>query len=141
MNFPDYIFPGAFVRLRNGSKARIYATDGSPPYVIHGRVSNGDVEIWVISGSAIAENADPNPHDIIGPWIEKPDCSKLWPLLPPWIQWLASDEDGDWCCFTVKPRVIANFWHNDGLVMLVPHKYAPTFFGDWRDSLCERPQS
>ena len=33
---PDYITPGAIVRLRDGSKARIYATDGGSPWNVHG---------------------------------------------------------------------------------------------------------
>lgn len=36
----------------------------------------------------------------------KPDLSALWPLLPPWIEWVAMDRDGAWCGFKKKPKVI-----------------------------------
>lgn len=142
MNTTDYIKPGAFVRLRDGSKAEIYSTDNGGAYPVHGRVFNPDgtahVVAWMPSGweSLLGE---PRPADIIGPWVERPDYSKLWPLLPPWIKWLARDEDGALFGYTSKPDRMTTSWTSGGLYFIIPYDYRPEPIGDWKDSLQERP--
>ena len=139
---PEYITPGAFVRLLDGSKALIYATTGGDGFPIHGAIytrSGWEVDAWTESGAYYSDEPEYDKN-IVGPWVDKPDCSKLWSMLPPWIHWLVVDLDGAWYCFTDKPRVLANFWHNTGPKILIPPEYAPSFTGDWKDSLCERPQ-
>ena len=148
MSLPDYIFPGAFVRLRNGAKGRIYATDGEAGYPVHGASYVGgewSANIWAGSGSF---RGDPliDGLDIVGPWVDKPDCSKLWPILPPWIKWVAMDNGGAsggaWFGYEDPPERSHNhFSTTRGICIVIPNEYAPTFTGDWKDSLCERPRA
>lgn len=140
MSLPDYIFPGAFVRLRNGEKARIYATDGSKPCPIHGAIlAEGEWHHrdWSPAGRYI-ESWSEHGRDIIGPWVDRPDCSKLWSILPPWIKWVAQDESGMWFGHSEEPQCHARVWMR-GFASVIPAEYAPAFTGDWKDSLCERP--
>lgn len=141
---PDYITPGAIVRLRDGSKARIYATDGGAPWNVHGA-------LWTPSAWISADWADAcytteeHELDIVGPWVDEPDAGKLWPLLPPWIKWVAVDKypsacDG-WHGYSEKPRRNDHCEIWDGRDPIrIPPTCAPTFTGDWKDSLCERPK-
>ena len=142
---PEYIKPGAFVKLRDGSKARIYATDGgSSPYNVHGAIwidDHWDQREW----AGYQYTMEPNHNrDIIGQWIDKPNCDKLWPLLPPWIKYLAMDANNEWYSYSLKPYQWqgGNWFHNslECSVCYVPKDYAPIYSGDWKDSLVERTQ-
>jgi len=149
MSLPEYIFPGAFVRLRDGTKARIYAVDGVGPNFIHGaRLFGGDCWYhltWSVEGRRFRGSTD--QFDIIGPWVDKPDCSKLWPILSPWIKWVARDEGGEWFGYAEEPYRSGEVWRRGYASFIpaeyasfIPAEYAPVFTGDWKDSLCERPK-
>jgi len=135
---PDYIKPGAVVRVKeNDYKYRIYATDCGNTHYVHGAFFVR--EAWRIAAV--------DPERIVGPWIDKPDCTKLWPLLPPWIKYLAMDSEGKWYGFTGMPHTIVTKWvctqhtEEQGTTWLyIPKDYAPIYSGDWKDSLVERPQ-
>jgi len=142
---PEYIKPNTFVKLRDGSKARIYATDGGPkPYNVHGAIwqeTHWNPREW----AGCQYTIEPNHYrDIIGPWIDKPNCDKLWPLLPPWIKYLAMDANNEWYSYSLKPYQWqgGNWFHNslECSVCYVPKDYAPIYSGDWKDSLVERPK-
>lgn len=77
---PDYIYPGAFVQLRDGSKATIYATDGGGAYPIHGATQHTVIQ-WVSDGTYIYKNPDDCPADIVGPWVEPPVEIVGWALV------------------------------------------------------------
>ena len=139
---PEYVKPGAFVKLRDGSKARIYATDGGPsPYNVHGAIwidNHWNQREWADCQYTTEPNHD---RDIVGPWIDKPDCTKLWPLLPPWIKYLAQDYNRDWYATLDKPELKEKYWTAcPGKFIAIPKKYAPIYSGDWKDSLVERPE-
>jgi hypothetical protein len=128
-NIPDYIKPGAFVRSRSGQKGRIYATDGGN-HPIHAAVLLDDgwnARVWTV-------------EDVIGPWIDEPDASELWPVLPPGIQWLAMDKDGTWYGYPTEPDLCDECWIRPS-VCWVPPEYFPKFTGDWKDSKIRRPQT
>lgn len=133
---PDYIKPGAVVRVKeNDYKFRIYATDGVDGTVHGAYFVRG---AWHVAGIS--------PDRIISAWTDKPDCSKLWPLLPPWIKWIAQDEDGDWRGHMTKPIAGSIAWdtnHDNSAswkwYITIPQEYHPIFEGDWKDSLVERP--
>lgn len=146
MSTPDYIKPGAFVRLRAGSKAEIYSTDNGGDYPVHGRIfkkdGTADAQVWTDKGTAFLCFHD-EPFDIIGPWVERPDYSKLWPLQPPWIKWLARDADGELFGYPEKPNPGSTGWCTSCAFryIWIPHDYRPEPVGDWKDSLQERPAS
>lgn len=140
---PEYIKPGTFVKLRDGSKGEIYSINNALPYPIHGRtLSNMRAATWT-NNLYIWASAEESQQDIIGPWIDKPDCSALWPLLPPWIKYLAMDKVYGWFAYTLKPS-LGDFhaWNviGDEHYFKIPSEYAPIYSGDWKDSLVERTQ-
>lgn len=145
MNIPDYIKPGAFVCLRDGSKAEIYSTDNGGIYPVHGRIFKLNGTAWADSWTANSRcdgELRESPLDIIGPWVERPDYSKLWPILPPWIKWLARDADGELFGYTEKPNLGSTGWcgaYGSCNYIWIPHDYRPEPVGDWKDSLQERP--
>ena len=54
---------------RSGKRARIYATDGNAPYVVHGSVfiSGGwHIDNWMLNGANLGTVED--AMDLIGPW-------------------------------------------------------------------------
>jgi len=132
---PEYIKPGAVVCVKNNEhlKFRIYATDCGNTHCVHGAFFVS--EAWRIAAI--------DPERIIGPWIDKPDCSALWPLLPPWIKYLAMDKNYGWFGYKNKPLQGISSWHSNGTeddYCTIPSKYVPIYSGDWKDSLVERPQ-
>lgn len=146
MSSPDYIKPGAFVRLRDGSKAEIYSTDNGGSHPVHGRIFklNGTpwvgICIWTANGRCVGDSYGAL-FDIIGPWVETSDYSKLWPILPPWIKWLARDANGELFGYLEKPNLGSTWWCTSCAVRYtwIPHDYRPEPVGDWEDSLQERP--
>lgn len=79
---------------------------------------------------------------------DKPDLSALWPLLPPWIEWVAMDKDELWFGHYKEPAADVDdceIWIKGGIEdlcgsMYIPGKYAPRWRGDWRKSLTRRPK-
>jgi len=144
---PDYIKPGAFVKLRDGSKAHIYALDKGSHFPIHGAVFRPEhgswvQESWTREGNyRLPQILKENGWDIISAWTDTPDCSKLWPLLPPWINWVAMDENGSWAGYRNKPGKVEGFYYckSDDDYCTIPKEYSPKYSGSWKDSLTERP--
>lgn len=97
-------------------------------------------ETWTNEGWAFLGDPD-FPSNIVGPWAERPDYSKLWPLQPPWIKWLARDADGELFGYPEKPDPGSTGWYAPGAFryIWIPHDYRPEPVGDWKDSLQERP--
>lgn len=81
--------------------------------------------------------------------LEKPKEKPIvdWSVIPPWLKYVAMDEDGGWCAYISKPRNgehTINKWLHEGYehksYIYIPKEYAPKFDGDWKDSLIERPK-
>jgi hypothetical protein len=140
---PEYIKLGSFVKLRDESKAEIYSIDNALPYPIHGRtLSDMKAAAWT-ENLYIWASAVESQQDIIGPWIDKPNCDKLWPLLPPWIKYLAMDDDSIWNGYSHKPKIGISVYHcteSGHNYCSIPKEYAPIYSGGWKDSLVERTQ-
>lgn len=148
MSIPDYIKPGAFVKLFSGTKARIYATDGKAPSPIHGAYEREGGEwgegTWSRCRRFLA-SGQPCGLDIAGPWIDKPEVD--WKNLPEWAEYAAVDAEGLWWWFQEKPLAVdvAGAWGSPmgRLYGQIPHEYAPFWKEintlDWRESLVERP--
>lgn len=139
---PGFIRPGAIVRLKSGQRARIYATDGGGGFPIHGAIEmNGG---WILASwqqdlSWSAGEPFGACWTIVGP--DRPDYSALWPLLPPWIRFLARDEDETLCGFSERPEIYGGWsmWHGSH-PSSIPAEHCPPPVGDWRESLAERPE-
>ena len=144
MQLPDYIKPGAFVRLRNGKKAKIYEINETGDYPIHGAILFSD-NVWHMKewhSEFFCVSHKETPIDIVGPWTNTPDCSELWTQLPPWINWVAMDENGSWAGYSNNPGKVDGFYHcqnGDDNYCTIPKEYAPKYSGSWENSLTERP--
>lgn len=130
---------GKFYRTRDGRKVRVYAVDGGGLYTIHGAVYRADewmIGRWDLTGSNLSHGF----HDLISEWVDKPVVD--WSKLAAWHRWVAMDEDGSWYAYAETPHMGSTVWSGlDGNVNgdRVPAAYSPTFSGDWKDSLVERP--
>lgn len=77
---------------------------------------------------------------IIGKWKEKPIVD--WSLYAKWHKWVAKDTHNKWQAFMEKPTLRNGFWEINGVDRIannVPKEYEPNFYGNWKDSLAERP--
>ena len=63
-----------------------------------------------------------------------------WSLYAKWHMWIAMDADGAWHSYLHKPECARLCFDNDeSEYQYIPPEYAPTFTGDWKYSLFERP--
>lgn len=138
--------PGKFYRTRGGKKYQCYRTDAGGSEPVHGAYehTDGDWAIVTHSKDGSFVNGRISNFDIISEWTDKPDCSTLWPLLPPWIKWVAMDSDKRWWGYSLEPALpkISDSWQGNNTECFctrIHPDYAPTFTDDWKDSLCERP--
>lgn len=155
MSLPDYIKPGANVVLKDGTKARIYATDGAEGNTIHGAYFAPDLG-WCLCRWNSNHLALLYPlfhgdgHSIAGPWVEpRVDVTGFWEKMPAWMHWAAQDANGVWFLFAVEPELCPNdgVWtgRNPCVRGVLPHlqipdSHVPPFTGDWKDSLIQRPE-
>lgn len=138
---------GKFYRTRDRHKVRIYATDCGGTFPVH-CAFHDDKGRWVsYSTREDGHNyaAGESSFDIIGPWIDKPVVD--WAAMPAWANWVAMDENGRaWYWYVFHPiidtedEIWSDLAHEKEFFGLVPSKYAPSFSGDWKDSLVERPK-
>ena len=132
---------GKFYTIRNGQKARVYATDGKPPYIIHGAIlssGNWKSNLWSDGGFNYSSK-DETQADIIGPWIDKPIVD--WSVMPKWAKTVVMNKLRTWY-WTDDPLPAGSSDHwlisrsNHGVI---PQEFHPRFDGDWRVSLVKRP--
>lgn len=129
-------------KTRGGHPVRIYAEDGGGKYPIHGAIDYGEgwvANTWTSEG-AITVGGVFSERDIISttPIID-------WSKQPDWCKAAARDRSGNWYRYNCVPSLGKYRWHRP-LGMedtfsqpLHPSEY-PTFEGDWKDSLCVRPE-
>lgn len=127
---------GKFYRTRDGRKARIYATDGSGNYPVHGALLCPDgwmEETWQLDGRNYG--GEEKSRDLISEWIERPE----WPAgMPAWAQWVAMDENGVWYWYQRSPQRDERGFNAPENLGKIPPDYAPKWTGDWRESSCSR---
>ena len=63
-----------------------------------------------------------------------------WSAMPAWANWVAMDKNRNWWWYKTKLDILITFWGVE-LGHHIPPSYAPTFTGNWQDSLVERPKS
>ncbi len=145
MNAPNFtITAGKFYRTRDGRKARIYATDGGSKQ-IHGAIMDDQgwiVRSWNTDGTWIT--GEQNESDLIAEWTDKPTID--WPKLAAYHKFVAMDENGDWRGYRFRPESnetmmgwAAECGDTMYLGQIILPEYAPTWTGDWHESLIERP--
>ena len=135
---------GPFYRDREGSKIRIYALDGGGSYPIHGagQSPSGDwyTVPWTSDGKHERRAGTASVRDIVGLWVDKPEFD--WSKAAAWSNYVSMDENGGWWTYKERPTVNDGGWCDiapDPAWGRVPKEFYPTFSGDWKDSLIERP--
>ena len=128
---------GKFYRTRGGQKVRVYAVDGGGEYPVHAALLVGTV--WYVKVYKSSGHLDfPDDHDLISEWVDKPVVD--WSKLAAWHRWVAMDPCGRWYSYELEPMLLETKWRNgNGEIGRIPPQYSPTFPGDWKDSLVERP--
>jgi len=128
---------GKFYRTRDGRKARIYATDGSGRYPVHGNL-DGEALTWTSRGAFNEGVEGESGRDLIAPWTDAPEVD--WSAMPKWARWVAMDEDGAWFWYQHKPERSDRYFSALSEEGVIPFIYAPDWDGDWKDTLVERPK-
>ena len=64
-----------------------------------------------------------------------------WSVMPAWAKWVAVDKSGTWCWYTDEPSINDRHYVVDnGIYGTIPREHAPTYTGDWKNSLVGRPE-
>jgi len=133
---------GKFYLARDGSNIRIYALDGVFPFSIHGAYETiggkWNSTNWLGDGGYFLDN-DNSDLDIVSEWVDKPIFD--WTIQSPWFKYAAMDADGRWFLYSDKPTCENTEWLRVSLTKItrIPPAYVPTFNGDWKGSLIQRP--
>lgn len=136
---------GQPVLLRNGDKAfvRHYEKELEVDYELQGyviRSSSNLTTTWTKEGYIYSGSVEASNQDIIGMWVEPP-VFKHWNVLDPRWQFIAADEDGDICVYTIRPTKHKKFWRNGCDEFEGFMKITNLFnfqYTDWEYSLVER---
>lgn len=143
------ITPGLWT-CRDGTMARVYATDGSDHYPIHGAINNAaigspaqwEVQTWRSDGR-FYDNSECK-YDLISPYDWRQQLAPIWAVLDSYIKWLSMDKDGRWFGWTSEPviRKEESIWSGGGGGGF-PIKWLtfPTPTCDWTETLTARPES
>lgn len=141
------IDPNRQHKTRDGRPVRIYATDGSQPWEVHGAIKTHrgweDFK-WDRNGKALVDR--PHPHDLIEVTLADELRYQIpWEALRPEIRWVAMDDEGDWYGFTEDEpiRKSEGYWLRPGrgTVFRLSALSMPTVDLDqWQETLIERPE-
>lgn len=134
---------GKFYRTRDGRKARVYAVDGGGEFPVHAAIwfmSAWYVSTYNTSGRCNTHDDDDGDgdDDLIAEWVDRPVVD--WSKMAAWHRWVAMDARGKWFAYDERPKLNVAYWWGAGSVVCeIPPQHYPTFSGNWKDSLVERP--
>lgn len=69
-----------------------------------------------------------------------------WSVMPAWAKWVAMDDEGSWHWYVYKPyteEYETGWYLGSGSIhdyAKIPKDHSPTYTGDWKNSLVERPE-
>lgn len=139
---------GQPVVLRNGAKAfvRYYETEMDIGYSLWGYTEKDhryNPITWSKDGHFhLISTTTETPEDIVGMWIE-PAVFNHWDALDPKWKYIAADENGEVCVFTIEPMKYNDFWAIvlDASVGFMKVTDLLKFeYTNWEHSLTVRPQ-
>lgn len=134
--------PGEIWLRRDGGKARIYATNCSDTYPIHGATeSDGQwfVNVWTASGSYSVSERNA-AYDLISKYDWREELKPIWAVLKPEFRWVAMDESESWWAYQDCPNSGATFWETTGELESLEALTLPTSNCPWNETLTERPE-
>lgn len=123
--------------MRNGECAVVeFRTGAGTSYPWIGYIE-GDKKIREWCDDGRWKSGIDHPFDLIEPWTDKPVVN--WSAMPAWAKWVAMDEFGNWFHYDKKPEKCSSSYIGTNAQGYIPEEFAPSFTGNWRDSLVERP--
>lgn len=125
-------------KTRGGRKAIVAAENDSA--CEHMRMV-GWIESFAYSWSKTGRHRDVSESmlDLIAPWTDPVPWD--WSTTPPWINWIAMDEDGLWYLFDEEPTERVGYWDPEGSSNhQIPSSHHPKWNGDWKLSKTMRPK-
>ncbi len=64
-----------------------------------------------------------------------------WSVMPAWAKWVSLSPSGKWYWTTLKPTLTHAAWNSENEYFgEIPKDHAPTYTGDWKNSLVGRPE-
>lgn len=133
--------PGEIWRRRDGGKARIYATDGTEPFPVHGATEHEDgwrLDSWTSKGSFwLNEKSD---FDLIQKYDWREELKPIWAVLKPEYRYIAMDESKTWNAFTEETKHGVAVWEAFGDHTPLYGLALPTPNCPWYETLTERPE-
>lgn len=119
-----------------GTKAKIVSCEGNTPFQFIGVINTGhEVTSFNEDGKSITYG-----FELVEEFKEKPVLNlKLNDLY----KWAAMDKNGAWFLYKTQPKISLCAWVNTTPVVVaysvarIPTEFAPTYSGDWVDSLIE----
>jgi hypothetical protein len=133
------ITPG-YYRTRGGRKARVLCTDAEGPYPIVGYICYEGGPATCLWDWDSVSGSTRGPLDLVHPWVDAPVVD--WSKEREWVKAVAMDKDGRWVRYNVTPKAdgSGNWWFPDCEFQRIHPSEYPQFTGDWKDSLCVRPE-
>lgn len=132
--------PGERWLTRGGQIARLYADDGTGPFVLHGAVGDKDgwtADTWTRDGGAGRSPA--SDLDLIRRYDWREELAPIWAVLKPEYRWIAMDESGDLWCYTLAPKREERQFY-DSSAKDISFLRMPTPDCPWYETLTERPE-
>jgi hypothetical protein len=125
---------------RDGRKARVLCTDAPSSYPVVGYImyEHGcSCSNWTSSGSF---SNSMGQNDLIRPWVDRPLVD--WSREREWVKAVAMDDTGFCYRFDVVPAPSGRIWsiQSGGFCSKMHPSEYPQFTGNWKDSLCVRPE-
>lgn len=134
--------PGDVWVTRAGGRMRVYATDGSIEYPIHGAYETPKGWIsstWTADGRYL-DFKDESGYDLIRKYDWRAELAPIWAVLKPEYRWVAMDENGGWYAYIEKPNQMPFQWRAVSHGPPLSGFLLPTPDCDWTETLTERPE-
>ena len=135
--------PGERWLTRGGRIARLYADDGTEPFVLHGAVGDKDgwtADTWTRDGGAGRFPA--SDLDLIRRYDWREELAPIWAVLKPEYRWIAMDRNVLWEAYMAVPERCSDdcYRSTDGVWVRLNAFVMPTPGCPWYETLTERPE-
>lgn len=131
---------GKFYRTKGGAKARVYALDGCGEYPVHAAVMARCDKWFPVTLDEFGQGGSGSLDSIISEWVENPPQFD-WGRAAAWHNFIVLTRSGGWIALRNRPTISSagDAWVVEGGANYIDEEFCPTFSGDWKDSLIERP--
>jgi len=125
---------------KDGRKARVLCTDAPGRCPVKGYIETAEGESGSMSWALKGEWLSPSNTgaDLIRPWIDRPVVD--WAKEREWVKAIAMASSGHWYRGDRVPELAQTGWVFQKDVQWMHSSEHPQFTGNWKDSLCVRPE-